>query len=127
MKVIPIAVISFLSVSFTSNISAQEFYVYPAAGQSQEQTEKDKYECYSWAKNETGFDPMKLPTASEPPPTQQPKKGGAGRGLLGGAAAGAVIGEIASDDAGKGAAIGAIAGGLFGGMRRNEQVKQEQV
>ena len=49
-------------------ISAQEMMIYPAKGQSQEQLDKDKYECYSWAKKQTGFDPMQVPTASTPPP-----------------------------------------------------------
>ena len=47
---------------------AQEVIVYPAKGQSAEQTEKDKFECYQWAKGQTGFDPMAPPTASTPPP-----------------------------------------------------------
>lgn len=55
---------------------AQEFIVYPAKGQSQEQMEKDKFECYSWAKNQTGFDPMQLPQATAPPPKKEaPKEG----------------------------------------------------
>jgi hypothetical protein len=28
----------------------QDLAVYPADGQSQEQMDKDKYECYTWAK-----------------------------------------------------------------------------
>ncbi|MEQ9462656.1 MAG: DUF6515 family protein [Haliea sp.] len=31
--------------------------VYPAAGQSEEQTGRDRYECHLWANRETGFDP----------------------------------------------------------------------
>jgi len=31
-------------------VSAQELVIYPAKGQSNEQMEKDKYECYTWAK-----------------------------------------------------------------------------
>lgn len=102
-----------------------ELFIYPKAGQSDAQLERDKYECYAWAKNQTGFDPMEVPTATAPPPQQQAKKGGAGRGALRGALLGAAIGEIANDDAGKGAAIGAGTGALFGGMRRQKQVKQQ--
>ena len=47
---------------------AQELVIYPAKGQSNEQTEKDKYACYSWAKGQTGFDPMVAPQATIPPP-----------------------------------------------------------
>jgi outer membrane lipoprotein SlyB len=99
-------------------------FIYPNKGQSQKQQDKDKYECYNWAKQQTGFDPMAQPTATAPPPTQEASRGGvvrgAGRGALVGVAAGAIGG-----DAGKGAAIGAVAGGLLGGMRRRDQARQE--
>jgi hypothetical protein len=36
--------------------------VYPAAGQSEDQTGRDRYECHLWASKETGFDP----TGSDP-------------------------------------------------------------
>ena len=72
----------YLLVLFVSIVShnalAADLIVYPANGQSQEQMDKDKYECYSWAKKQTGFDPMAQPTATAPPPQQQPKKGGMG-------------------------------------------------
>ena len=34
-------------------------YLYPRNGQSDEQTQKDRYECHSWAVNQTGFDPTR--------------------------------------------------------------------
>ena len=101
---------------------AADPYVYPARGQSQDQTEKDKYSCYQWAKGQTGFDPMQQPTASAPPPQQ---KGGVVRGAAGGAALGAIGGAIAGD-AGKGAAIGAATGGVIGGVRRNRSNQEQQ-
>ena len=106
-------------------VYAQEPFIYPDKGQSAEQQEKDKYECYSWAKDQTGFDPMQVPTATAPPPGQEAPEGGvvrgAGRGALVGVTAGAIAG-----DAGKGAAIGAATGALFGGMRRSDQQRQQQ-
>ncbi len=105
---------------------AQELIVYPAKGQDQEQQKKDEYECYEWAKNQTGFDPMQAPTATAPPPEQQDVTAGAGKGALGGAAAGAAVGGIASGDWGKGAVIGAVAGGLFGNHRKHKQEKANQ-
>jgi hypothetical protein len=33
------------------------FFVYPKNGQTDEQQSADRYECHSWAKNQTGFDP----------------------------------------------------------------------
>ena len=94
--------------------TAQELYIYPAKGQSAEQQEKDKYECYSWAKNDTGFDPMALPTTSSAPPKSQKKSGGAVAGALGGAVLGGILG-----DSGKSAKRGAVAGGLIGGVRQS--------
>ncbi len=118
MKKIVNTCIVVLVFALTSVSFAQEFFVYPAQGQSQEQTDKDKFECYNWARNQTGFDPMALPTATAPPPAQEAPKGG----VLRGAAGGAIIGEIAGGKAGEGAAIG----GLIGGARRSNQVRQEK-
>jgi hypothetical protein len=113
------------AVFLASSALAQDLIIYPAKGQSQEQMEKDKFECYTWAKQQTGFDPMAQPKETAPPPKQEAKKGGlvrgAGRGALVGVAAGAIAGN-----AGKGAAIGAASGGLVGGMRRQDQVASQQ-
>ncbi len=100
-------------------------FIYPNKGQSAEQQEKDKYDCYEWGKGQTGFDPMKQPTATAPPPDQEAQQGGVVSGAAKGAVTGVAVGAIAGD-AGKGAAIGAVAGGLFGGMRRRNQAKEEQ-
>ena len=99
----------------TTTVMASDLYVYPAGGQSADQQNKDEYECYQWAKRDTGFDPMAAPAASSPAPSTQQRRGGVARGALGGAAIGAIAGD--SDDAAKGAAIG----GLLGGMRQRRQ------
>jgi hypothetical protein len=106
-------------------VFAQDPIIYPNKGQSAEQQEKDKFDCYTWAKGQTGFDPMQVPTATAPPPGQQPPQSSAVRGAAGGALAGVAIGAIAGD-AGKGAAIGAASGALVGGMRRRDQQQQAQ-
>ena len=100
---------------------AQELYIYPAKGQSAEQLDKDKYECYSWAKNDTGFDPMALPTTSSAPPRNKKKSGGAITGALGGAVLGGVLG-----DSGKSAKRGAVAGGLIGGVSQSSKNAKNQ-
>ena len=112
---------------------AQELIIYPAKNQSNEQTEKDKFACYSWAKGQTGFDPMATPQATTSAPAQQTKSvaRGAAVGGVGGAALGAGIGAIAggSSGAGKGAGIGALTGGTLGGLRshsQNQQAAQSQ-
>ena len=100
---------------------ASDLYVYPAKGQSADQQGKDEYECYQWAKRDTGFDPMAAPTTSTPAPSSQQRQGGVLRGGLGGAAIGGIV--DGSDGAAKGAAIG----GLLGGVRqRRQNVSAEQ-
>ena len=105
-----------LTLMITSQGMAQELYIYPANGQSAEQLDKDKYECYSWAKNDTGFDPMAVPTTSSAPPKGQKKSGGAVKGGLGGAVIGGILG-----DSKKSAKRGALAGGLIGGVSQSSK------
>ncbi len=99
---------------------ADELMIFPNDGQSAEQQEQDKFACYNWAKGESGFDPMAPPTATEPPPQQGAQKGGAGRGLVRGAAVGGIVG-----DSSKSARRGAAAGASVGGMRRQDQKQKE--
>ena len=114
-----------ISIAIALPVLAQDPIVYPAKGQSPEQTEKDKFDCYTWAKKETGFDPMATPQASSAPPPQQQPTTGTGRGAARGAVAGLAIGSL-SGNAGKGAAIGAVGGGVVGGARRRNQQRQQQ-
>lgn len=105
-------------------------YIYPDKGQTPQQQDSDKGQCYVWAVQHTGFDPANPQAAVAPPPQpwqQQPQapQGGMFRGAAGGAALGAVGGAIGGD-AGKGAAIGAGVGALFGGMRRMRFEEQQQ-
>jgi len=123
-----IAITFFIIVFFSGLAFAQDFVVYPAKGQSNEQTEKDKFECYGWAKGQSGFDPMQMPTASSPPPPKGDKSvagsvvGGGVLGGLGGAAIGAIAGG--KSGAKKGVAIGGLSGGALGGMHSHSQNQQ---
>ena len=108
------------------NSLASEPMIYPAKGQSNEQMEKDKYECYQWAKSQSGFDPMAVPTASTPPPAQQNTGGGALRGAVGGAAVGLTVGAITNNSKSRSTAAGAASGALIGGMSRRKQVAQQE-
>jgi hypothetical protein len=95
--------------------------IYPAKGQSQQQLEKDKYECYTWSKGQTGFDPMQA--GSTPQAAPPPEPGGQRvRGAARGAAVGTVAGAIGGN-AGKGAAAGAAGGAMIGGMKKRDQQK----
>jgi hypothetical protein len=38
-----------------------DFYIYPRNGQTAEQQSADRFECHSWAKTQTGFDPIQPP------------------------------------------------------------------
>ena len=121
-------VLTVFLVFLTATVGAQELMIYPAKGQSNDQMEKDKYECYTWAKGQTGFDPMKTPTASSPPPKQEKKSVG-GAAVVGGAlgaVGGAIIGGATGGSAGTGAAIGALSGGAIGGIRSSSQNKQAE-
>jgi hypothetical protein len=107
---------------------AQDFVIYPAKGQTAQQMEKDKFECYSWAKGQSGFDPMEMPKATAPPPPKQAQSstvGGAAKGAVGGGLLGLGVGAIAGN-AKKGAAIGALSGGAIGGVRSHQQQKQDE-
>ena len=107
----------------SATVSAQtDMFIYPAKGQNQAQQDRDRYECHSWAVQQTGFDPTRPQAANSQPSQQQyqPSKPhvlqGAGRGAALGAVGGAITGN-----AGKGAAAGAAMGGMVGGFRRRDE------
>ncbi len=120
--------IAAVTMVFVAEAAAQQF-VYPAKGQSPEKQKSDEASCYSWAVQQSGFDPAKPPPpapAAKPPTTATGTTPGAG---LRGAARGAVVGEIVGGDAGAGAAAGAVA--ARGQSRRKnaaaaQQAKQQQ-
>lgn len=103
--------------------SSMKLFVYPSKGQSNQQQKKDEFECYKWAVEQSGIDPLNLPKVETPAPATGPT-GGAVVGAAKGAAAGVAIGAIAGD-AGKGAAIGAVTGALAG-RRAGQQVQAQQ-
>ena len=109
-------------LSFAATAGAQtDMFIYPAKDQSQEQQDKDRYECHSWAVKQTGFDPQhaagcELSAFAAESALATYILQGAGRGAALGAVGGAITG-----DAGKGAAAGAAMGGIVGGFRRRDQ------
>jgi len=110
--------------TFQSSAPGQ-VYIYPEDGQSPQHEQFDRGQCYSWAVQQSGFDPANPQVASGPPPMAEAPQGGMFRGGAGGAALGAVGGAIGGN-AGEGAAIGAATGALFGGMRRRRWAEQEE-
>ena len=95
--------------------------IYPANGQDSAQQQSDEGECFVWAKNETGIDPM-AQQATAPTSAPQQSGGGAGGALRGAAVGGIVDG---SDGAKTGAAVGVVAG-RSRQNRANRQAQQQQ-
>ncbi len=124
-QIINLGMLFLVTLLIADPVLSQDLFIYPNKGQSKEQMDKDKYECYGWAKEQTGFDPATAPQSAVPAPQKEPERGGLLRGAAKGAAVGAVGGAIAGD-AGKGAAIGATTGGLLGGMKRRRESKKQQ-
>jgi hypothetical protein len=99
-----------------------DLFLYPTNDQSKQQQKVDEFECYIWAMDRTGIDPLNLP--KQEVVVQTGPTGGAVKGAARGAAAGAAIGAI-TGDAGDGAAVGAIAGGMSG-RRSGKQAQAQQ-
>lgn len=113
-------VILLCGICLSGTSVAQELMIFPNEDQSKEQQQQDEYTCYNWAKDETGFDPMVVPTATEAPPQESDTSGQIARGAVRGAAIGGIVGN--SDDAKKGAAAGAA----VGTMRRRDQKRNDE-
>ena len=132
MKKIILTLLPLMIFAFVAEVQAQEetiakglgLYVFPSQEQDKEQQELDEYNCYKWAKEETGINPMKVEQI-EAEQVDQSADGSAVVGAAKGAAAGAAIGAIAGD-AGKGAAIGAVVGGMGGRRGKVAGDAQEQ-
>jgi hypothetical protein len=111
-------------------------FIYPSKGQTPQQEQKDKNECYDWASQQTGFDPaqeladQQAAAARARQQSQQAQQtalqqmestqGQGAGGAAVGAAGGAIFGAIAGN-AGRGAAIGSAVGLLAGWHRRREE------
>jgi len=103
--------------------------VYPSKGQSSDQQAQDEAQCFAWARDQSGYDPMNPPPPPRAPLVSTEHSDDVARGALGGAAVGAaggaLIGAIAGN-AGKGAGIGAATGLLAGGLHAHAQDEREE-
>ena len=97
-------------------------YVFPGKNQTPEVQSKDEADCYKWAVEQSGVDPINPPKVDTAKVDKGPN-GAMVKGAAKGAAAGAAIGAIAGDT-GEGAAIGAVVGGL--GARRAKKAGDAQ-
>jgi hypothetical protein len=102
-----------------------EVYFYPTKGQSKAQQDRDRYECYLWAKEQTGFDP----SAPNLAPHQRvrvvptaPPGDAAAAGAITGAVLGAAISRPGEET--EGAVKGAIAGAIVGAAAQSSREQQ---
>lgn len=108
-------------------LRATQVFVYPSKGQSAEQLDRDRYECYRWAVEQTAFDPSQVALA----PHQRvevvamPEPGTESAvGAIIGAAVGAAISH--PRHTAEGAIVGAMIGGLMGAASEAERARQAQ-
>jgi hypothetical protein len=120
---ISVALTVVLSLAGATAGAQENLMIYPQRGQNADQQSKDRYECHTWAVQQSGFDPANPQSAGSTSGASSTGRE-ALRGGARGAAAGAAIGAIAGD-AGKGAAIGATAGGLRRGFKERDRQRAE--
>jgi hypothetical protein len=91
-------------------------YFYPLHGQSPEQQDRDRYECSTWATQQSGFNPS---TPGVAPVQRQvvTQNRPSGTGTAVGAVAGAIFGAAISNPWNQ--AAGALAGAMVGGAIGN--------
>jgi hypothetical protein len=92
--------------------------VTPTKGQDPQTQSKDETDCYTYARQQTGFDPSIAQSG-------QPVQGQGIRGGARGAAAGAAIGAAAGSP-GQGAAVGGSVGAVRGRRQSRMAAQQEQ-
>ena len=99
------------------------FYLYARRGQSAEQQERDRFECFHWAAQQTGFDPSRRAMPRED--REQVVPSPSGGTILAGTVTGALVGAAVSDpwDTEEGAFIGAIAGTALGAVTANAEAR----
>src|SRR5580704_1274919 len=105
----------------------QRVFVYPANGQSPEQTERDRYECHVWAVQQTGVDPSRADASAYERVVVQPANP-PGSGAVAGAIGGAIIGSIIGGprNAGAGLLIGGATAAIVGSAADANAQQQAQ-
>ena len=137
LTVIMLSSCSYSSAQHDQSLSSQtpkppptQIFFYPNKGQDASQQDRDRYECYLWAVDQTGFDPS-IPQLAPHQKVEVVPSPPAGHDTAVSAITGAVLGAIVSSphNAAEGAAIGAVAGGILGAASdsaRQEQAQQLQ-
>jgi hypothetical protein len=114
-------------VARAAPVPMPKVYFYPSQGQSEEQQDRDRYECHSWGVREVGFDPSRHLARGAERDSVIPARS-AGQNIGAAAAVGAVIGAIAGGrgDALEGAVVGAMAGTVLGSAAASSDAAQAQ-
>src|SRR5262245_17283040 len=60
------------AIAVPTVVLGQELFIYPDRGQSAEQQSMDKFQCYQWAVQQTGFNPTQPQTAYAAAPMYPP-------------------------------------------------------
>jgi hypothetical protein len=96
-------------------VNLAKVYFYPSQGQSEEQQDRDRYDCHVWATRQTGFDPtQQIPPREQRAAVVPARAPGETVGTA--AVVGAVLGAAIAGpgNVGKGAVVGAMAGTVAG-------------
>jgi len=102
-------------------------YVYPANGQTDDQLQRDRYECHTWSVQQSGFDPSKPGQGYSTVVVAPPPGTGTATGALGGAILGSIL--AGPRDSGFGFLFGAATGAIVGSAvdaNNQAQVAQAQ-
>ncbi len=99
---------------------------YPAKEQTPKQQEQDKFECYSWAKQQSGFDPAQAGSTASAQNGAGNSAGKTAGSMAVGAAGGAAVASVTHHDAGRGAAVGALGGGLLAHKKEKQAAMAAQ-
>ena len=126
------AAMAFGAAAHAQQGAANAPVIYPAKGQTAKQQDQDRYECHTWARGQSGFDPTQpnaapTQTAGAPTSTTTASSGAPVGGMAAGAMGGAAIAELTHHDAGRGAAAGALGGAVFQRVKQQQAAQQQQV
>jgi len=96
-------------------VNLTKVYFYPTQGQTPAQQDRDRYDCYVWSVDQTGFDPSRRIAPRDARATVVPARSPL-ETVAAGAAVGAAIGAVAAGrgDAAEGLLVGAMAGSVVG-------------
>lgn len=130
-----VALFALLLSPVTAMARPGDVFVYPAKGQSNVQLEKDRYECYLWARKDTGYDPANVANVASTQqqarvvrvPVHNQKAGATLVGTVIGAIAGAALGAGDRHDHGQAAVAGAAVGTMIGaGVEQRGEINARQ-